>query len=262
MKLRARLVFSVFGLVLMAASLAFPQKSAQGPQQVRLAAVHVTGSTHYKAEDILEVTGLKIGSMVSEADFQNAANQLGSLGAFASVQYKFEPKGNAYALTFELEDAQFLPVKFENFVWFSDDQLQAELRKRVPLFRGEISEGGQMATAVSDALVGVLTAKGIPGQVFYRLHSRSEGAPPDSVQYLVSGVPIALEDVRFSGVKTLPASEVESAVKDVLGKNYEASVSNVAPAENLLRSYHRLGYLRAQIGAPERKLIGDDPAQP
>ncbi|HEX8925561.1 MAG TPA: POTRA domain-containing protein, partial [Terriglobales bacterium] len=128
MKLHARIAFFLLITLLVIDSVALAQKSAQGPQQVRLAAVRVTGSTHYGEQDLLEATGLKIGSMVTEADFQNAANLLGSLGAFASVQYKFEPKGNAYVLTFELEDAQFLPVRFENFVWFSDDELLSELR--------------------------------------------------------------------------------------------------------------------------------------
>jgi len=262
MKLPARLSYAVLVLVVIFSTLAVAQKSTQGPQQVRLAAVRVTGSTNYTAEDILAVTGLKIGSMVTEADFQNAANQLGTLGAFESVQYKFEPKGNAYLLTFEVEDARFLPARFENFVWFTDDELQAELRKRVPLFRGKVPEGGQMATSISDALMGLLSAKGISGQVFYRLHSRGEGAPPDSVQYLVSGVPMALVQVNFTGVKALPQNAVEAASKDVLNQNYEASVSNLVPAENLLRSYYRIGCLRAQIGAPERTLLGDDPTLP
>lgn len=262
MKVSARSAFALILLLLTLWCSAFAQTSSQAPEKVRLAAVRAIGSKLYNAQDILEITGLKIGSMVTEADFQNAANQVGTLGAFASVQYKFEPKGNSYVLTFELEDAHFLPVKFENFVWFSDDELQAELRKRVPLFRGEVPEGGQMATAVSDALAGLLSAKGIPGQVYYRLHSPSEGAQPDSMQYLVSGVPTALAEVNFTGVKALSQDVVEAASKNVLNQNYEESLSNVVPAENLLRSYHRIGYLRAQIGAPQRKLLGDDPAAP
>ncbi|HVP64964.1 MAG TPA: POTRA domain-containing protein [candidate division Zixibacteria bacterium] len=261
MKLPARYVLTVFALCLMSGS-ALAQKSTQNPQKVRLAAVHVIGTSHYNEQDILDVTGLKVGSMVSEADFQNAANQLGSLGTFSSVQYKFEPKGNSYVLTFELEDANFLPVHFENFVWFSDEELEAELRKRIPLFRGAVPEGGQMANAVSDELAGMLRAKGISGQVFFRLHSRSEGAPPDAYQYLVSGVPMAVTEVNFTGVNALPQSEIEAASKNVINQNYEYSVSNIAPAENILRSYHRLGYLRAHVGVPQRKLLGDDPNAP
>jgi len=67
--------------------------------------------------------------------------RLGDTGAFSDVGYTFSYSGMGTKLEFQVVDAdKFLPAHFEDFVWFSDQELHARLKRHVPLFNGEIAE--------------------------------------------------------------------------------------------------------------------------
>ena len=92
-----------------------------------LARVLVAGSQRYHEEDLVRATGLTVDTEVTADDLQNAANRLGNSGAFTTVQYLFKPAIGTKGVEadFQVTDAdKFLPAAFENFVWFSDGDLQ------------------------------------------------------------------------------------------------------------------------------------------
>jgi len=246
-------------LVLLNLLPAAAQQHAQRPEPgAKLLAVEVTGSQHYDKNEVLAASGLKLGQAATNADFQNAANALVETGVFTSVSYKYLPLGSGYRLEFTVEDADFLAVHFENFVWFTDQQLKDELKQRVPLFKGEVCATGPMLAGVVDALNGVLSAHGVPGRTYYRMHSRVPGAPVDSVLYLVSDVPMAVVETHFTGVHALTAAELDKISERVLNQNYESTLSYEMVADGLLQLYQQRGYIRAGVDPPQRKLLGEN----
>ncbi|MGH9638073.1 MAG: hypothetical protein ACRD72_24820, partial [Candidatus Angelobacter sp.] len=135
-----------------------------------LARVVVTGSQRYREEDLVRATGLTVNTQVTSDDLQNAANHLGNSGAFATVQFLFKPAVGARGVEadFQVTDAEkYLPAVFENFVWFSDQDLQDALHQAVPLFKGNIPNSGTMSDDVSAALRKFLAAKGLPSEISY-----------------------------------------------------------------------------------------------
>jgi hypothetical protein len=133
-----------------------------------LARVVVTGSNRYQQADLVRATGLTANTQISTEDLQNAANRLGSSGAFASVEYLFKPanSGKGVEAEFQVVDAEkLLSVAFENFVWMSDSELQQAIHETVPLYNGELPSSGSMVDDVSTALTRILSAKGLPNSV-------------------------------------------------------------------------------------------------
>jgi outer membrane protein assembly factor BamA len=130
---------------------------AVDPRAVPLAEVKITGNRNYKSEAIIAASGLRIGQLMKESDFEPARERLMATGGFETIGYRYAPSadGKGYSLTFEvLEIERTLPVKFEDL-----PGTEAELRKAIadkePLFGGEQAPGHQ---AVLDRMAGELGA--------------------------------------------------------------------------------------------------------
>src|ERR1700756_1844598 len=137
---------------------------AGAADRYNLARVVVTGSHRYQDDDLMRATGLVVNTQVNVDDLQNAANRLGTSGAFSSVQFLFKPAtgGKGIEADFQVADAEkFLPAIFENFVWFSPEELQHAIHQSVPLYNGQVAVSGNMCDDVSAALTKFLTARGL-----------------------------------------------------------------------------------------------------
>src|SRR5579871_699649 len=153
------LVISALAAVLTATpyvALAQAPAAAQAPLSAVIAEIHATGSSHYNDAQIADAAGLKVGDRVSRDDLQAAANRLGQLGVFSRVNYRYTPlKGtkDRVTLEFQLEDGPVVPVTFDNFPWFSDEELSAAIREQIPFFDGSAPRDG----AILDTITAVLS---------------------------------------------------------------------------------------------------------
>ena len=128
--------------------------------------VKVKGTTRYTQEDVLAASALRIGVAASEDDFRKAAKELTDSGAFSDVAYSYSYSSAGTKLDLQLTDSkQFLPVRFDDFVWFTDDQLRQKVHERVPLFKGELPISGRLPEQVSDVLQALLVEGNVPGHV-------------------------------------------------------------------------------------------------
>ena len=62
---------------------------------------------------------------------------------------------------------KFVPVRFDNLVWFSDQELLDQLHAAVPLFQGQLPVAGELVDEVSNALQGLLIAHNVQGEANY-----------------------------------------------------------------------------------------------
>ncbi len=86
----------------------------------RLISIKETGSTRYTPDQVIAATGLRLGQTVSEDDFKLVSQHLGETGAFSNVAYSFQFSAEGIKLDLQVTDSnQFVPVRFENFVWLS-----------------------------------------------------------------------------------------------------------------------------------------------
>ena len=221
----------------------------------QLISVTVTGSKRYPQSDIVAATGLQIGTTVVEDDFKKAARRLGDLGVFSDIAYNYSYSSAGTKLVLQVTDIdKFVPVRFEDFVWFSDAELTQRIKERAPMFNGELPLSGNLADRVSDVLQALLVENAIPGNVEHERAGKASG-PVDSIVYRVSEVVIQIRNVEFTGVAESELPALKEAARRVFDREYSRSVLNALVEHQLLPVYYARGYLKAAFGEPHPKVI-------
>lgn len=223
--------------------------------QRQLTSVKVIGSKRYSEADIIAASGLQFGTTVVEDDFKKAARHLGDLGVFSDVAYNYSYSGIGTKLTLQVTDIdKFVPVRFEDFVWFSDEDLLKRIKERAPMFNGELPLSGNLADRVSDVLQALLVENSIPGNVEYERAGKTNG-PIDSIVYRVSEVVIQIRNVEFTGAGDAELPALKEAARRVFDREYSRSVLNALVEHQLLPVYYARGYLKAAFGEPQPKVV-------
>jgi outer membrane protein assembly factor BamA len=224
--------------------------------------VKVKGTTRYRQEDVLAASALRIGVAASEDDFRKAAKELTDSGAFSDVAYSYSYSSAGTKLDLQLTDSpQFLPVRFDDFVWFTDDQLRQKVHERVPLFTGELPISGRLPEQVSDVLQALLVERNVPGHVDYLRNSASNGKV-ESINYSVSNLLIRVRKIEFTGAGPGELPLLQAAARRLPDPEYSRDRINVFAGHQLLPVYHARGYLKASFGQPQPKVVqqgGGDP---
>ena len=197
------------------------------PTAFKLASIKATGSAHYTWDQIVAATGLEVGQTAADPEFKKAAQELGESGVFSDVLYTFQSSAQGTKVEFEVTDSdKLLPVRFDNFVWFTDEELQSKLRARVPLFQGLLPLSGDLPNQVSDALQVLLIEKNIPAQADYLRAAGTDGSI-EAYVYSVTGPTIRVRSIAFTGAKPDQLPELELAAKKLVGSTYLRSMLRV-----------------------------------
>jgi outer membrane protein assembly factor BamA len=253
-------------IVFLAGLCVFPALMARGQAPAAaswtLNAVRITGSNRFADAQILATSGLQISSHVTKSNLDDAASTLLATGAFAKVAYTYQTRGDAMTVTFQVTDAaRFLPCIFDNFVWFTDDQLLRTVQKSVPLFDGSIPEHGGLADDVTAALGKLLTANGIPGTAEY-LQVGNLGQAATAVLLQVQGSVPSVSAVQFTNGPLDPAL-LSEGTKLLLGKPYSRTLARGVADHTFAGVYENHGYLRAKYAPPKLTILpGSAPGDP
>ncbi|MGH9498957.1 MAG: POTRA domain-containing protein [Terriglobales bacterium] len=260
----ARRILRCACALLCAISAAQTRKSA--PRELptsayQLVAINVTGTKRYKPEDVAAATGLQIGQTAHEDDFKTAARLLADSGAFSDVAFSFDYSEAGTKVEFQLKDSpDFVPARFENFVWFSNQDLARKLHAQVPLFHGELPIRGGLADQISETLQALLIEAKVAGSADYTRVGADNG-PTQAFDFSVSGQSITIREVRFPGAdpKLLPA--LQAAASDLSGKEYSRAGIRTQAEKSFLPFYLQRGYLKASLGEPEASVVTTGPQE-
>jgi outer membrane protein insertion porin family len=232
--------------------------SASQPTPVtarKLIEVKVTGSERFSSDEIAAASGLPAGTTAGDEDFRRAARQLGESGAFDSISFTYSYSSAGTKLIFQVTDAdKFVPARFTDFVWFSDEDLRQKLHEHIPLFTGEIPANGRLPDQVSDVLQALLVENAIPGHVEYA-KTNDENGKLQSIDYRVSNVTIRVHQVAFTGAGAGDLSPLQTAAEKLSGREYSHALLNSFVERALLPIYHERGYLKAACAVPQLKVV-------
>lgn len=243
----------VLGLLsVLAFSSAFAQSTAS--QSYRLATMKFTGLNRFNEAQTGKATGLQTGDSVTQAQLAAAVDKLAKSGAFENVSFRYSTNGNSLNVEFQVvEVSKLLPCVFDNFVWFSDAELDKALRSRVSFYVRGVPESGAASEDVRAALHDMIRANGIPGDVTVIPSSAGLGQPVSAFVYAVTGVAMPIRSVRFAGNAAIPASSLEAASSQILGRDYSVSYVSEFAGAGLVPLYRKQGYLRARFEKPDGK---------
>ncbi len=238
------------------------QKSARNKSSpiagYKLVGLKVAGTQRYTEKEILPASGLALGQNVAEADLQEAARRLGDTGLFTDVSYSFSfsPLGTKvdFQLT-DIEEGKLVPAHFENFVWFTDAQLLAEIQKRVPLFKLLVPVGGTMPDHLEEALQAILDEKRIPARVDYLREAPQEGGSLIGISYRVEALEIHIREVEFPGATPDQLPPLQAAARRLAGSPYVRSGLAKVAEINFLPICLQRGYLKAAFGDSQARVV-------
>jgi outer membrane protein assembly factor BamA len=216
----------------------------------KLIEVKVTGSKRFSTEAVVAASGLQLGVTMNEEEYKKAARNLAETGAFSDIGYKFSYSSAGTKLELQLTDtAKWLPVHFEDFVWFSDDEMQAWIKEHVPLFTGDLPTSGRMPEEVSDALQAMLVRNGIAGHVDYVRESDPNGQH-DAFDFSVANVLIQVRKVEFTGAGADELPLLEAAAAKMPDREYSRSRLTAFADKQLLTVLRSRGFMKASFGPP------------
>jgi outer membrane protein insertion porin family len=221
----------------------------------QLISVKVSGTKRYADEAVIAASGLQMGTTVVEDDFKKAARRLGDLGVFSDIAYSYSYSSAGTKLALQVTDVdKFVPVRFEDFVWFSDQELLQRIKERAPMFNGEVPLSGNLADRVSDVLQALLVENAIPGNVEYERAGKA-GGPLDSIVYRISEVLIQIRNIEFAGAGEAELPALKAAAQRVFDREYSRSILSALVEHQLLPVYYTRGYLKAAFSEPQPKVV-------
>ncbi len=225
--------------------------------------ISFTGLRHFKQPQIIALSGLFPGESVSLQTLSDAANRLAQYGVFQKVPYQYRTQSNQLDLTFNVvETDNLLSCLFDNFVWFTPDELNSALARDVPLYDGSVPQSGRMLQAIQNSLTTLLKQKGIPGDVQFTPFSVRQGASVSAILFSISAVALPIHDLHFPGASAIPEAELLKHARPLLGKDYSRVEIDVFVPATFLPLYGELGYLRARFDPPKTVLLGSDDRAP
>src|SRR5690349_12574812 len=103
-------------------------------QKWTLAKVSFVGLQAQKPEEMTTASGLQLGQTLDVAAIKAASQKLSDSGLFKRVAARYQYQGENVEVIFTVEElpAQKAPCVFDNFVWASDQEIAAAIKRDLP----------------------------------------------------------------------------------------------------------------------------------
>ena len=219
-----------------------------GQTNRRIARIETEGLHVLTPEVVVATSGLKVGESFSVAALDAAAQRLIDSGLFKEVSYRTRTAGASVTITFELEEAggHVSPVVFDNFIWFSDEELAAAIRQKLPSFGGTAPDAGNATSLISEALQELLAQRKLAGAVEYTLTDTAH-------LFRVADPSLTICTLHFPGAQAIAEDRLIAITKSSTDANYSRQSMTVFPRYGLFPPYREIGHWRAMFGSPMAK---------
>lgn len=232
-----RVSFITF-LVLTLSTTAFSQYSIQG--------IEIHGAAPYSDAEVLQVSGLRPGQMMSHDSLGNAAQHLLDTGVFADASIQLTGSGRARTVLIELKPlpaTSLVPATFANLVWWTRAELDATLRQRVPFYRGGILPAGNLPDTIDAALTSMLAEKGVHGTVTNASIAPTNAHPQLTWEFCLDDPSVHLASATLTGTPPALTPAMQRVIQHIGGSPY----NDRTVTDQLLAPLRDAGYLDAQL---------------
>jgi len=214
-------------------------------QPVTLRRIEFSGLKRLPPQQVIDASGLKVGDRVTRDAIDAAADKLMQSGLFRKLSYRVRTTGNEATVIFQVEESvKGLPVVFENFVWFSEEEILAAIKADLPYYDGTSPAAGPTADKIAAALQKLLNRRNIPGQVESLPNVTKDR---QELVFSVKGTRIPVCALHFPGASAIPETQLIKISQPVLKTDYSKKDIEAFIASTLVPLYRHLGHLRAQF---------------
>jgi outer membrane protein assembly factor BamA len=227
---------------------------AQQLSSAKLAKLEFEGIKSLSKDQLAKTSGLELGQAIDVEALDAAAQRLMASGLLKKLSYRFRTNANQATVIFEIEEATTIrhPVIFDNFIWFTRDELMNAVRREIPAFDGMVLDNGNMTETITHALQLMLTEHKIGGKVEYTPSGDLSGRISGHL-FAVRGLRIPICTLHFPGARNVDEARLIKSSKDLIGTDYSNSYASSFASSNLLPIYRELGQLKAAFAPPEGK---------
>jgi outer membrane protein assembly factor BamA len=204
-------------------------------------------------DEALATSGLKTDQPFKVEVVDAAAQRLLDSGLFKQIGYRTRTAGSKLTITFQVEEASGdLPVIFDNFIWFTEEQLLTAVRREFPSFDGRAPIAGKMPEGITRALQQLMAEQKLPGTVEY-LASQDLGGRMLGHIFSVTGVKMPICTLHFPGTKNVSEEKLAGIAKELSETSYSSELVRGFAGMKLFAVYRELGQLRATFAPPVGK---------
>ena len=184
-------------------------------------------------------------------DLQAAAQRLADTGCFETVRVDSTGAASALTVIFLLKPAtgaELYRAEFENFVWFTPEELATIVHRSAPLFTNKLPETTGVLDAVSTGLQAALVSKGVPNvEVTHQLLLATSARPESTVAFHVTRPAVRLQSVTLDGLAVASVSLANRVEVKLRGVPYRSGAGPGTTADLFLGRYLDAGNLDARL---------------
>jgi outer membrane protein assembly factor BamA len=219
----------------------------------KIARIEVGGLKQLSADEVITTSGLRTGAPFSVASLDAGAQKLVDSGLFSKVGYRTTTKGNLVTIVFQVVESRggSATVVYDNFVWFTNDELTAAIRREVPDFNGSAPNAGTMTDRIRQALQNLLSEHKIGGTVEY-----SPGQSNEHL-YSVTGVRVRVCKLHFPGATNIPEEKLVIRSRQLSEEDYSLKGAIAFSQYVLYPLYREAGQWRAKFAEPIVKILDE-----
>lgn len=233
-----------------AIGLVIPRVSLPGqsspPSTLKLTTITFTGLQQYSQQLALGSCGLQVGQTVKVADLDAAIEHLMASGLFKTAHYRYTYTGNRADILFDVQEEKWdTPVVFDNFIWFSDQELNAAIKKKFSFFQGPAPNSAGVLEAIKDQLEDFLTTRGMPKPVEYIFQMDQYGRNSTLIFSVKGDLPVC--DIQFLGADQSRVAELLKSAAHFIFEPYSRSTMDFLARSELVSIYQKYGFLKAKF---------------
>jgi hypothetical protein len=146
-----------------------------------------------------------------------------------------------------------LPYAFSNFVWWNDEELRIQLKKRMPALGEEIAPDSDTLRKMRDTLKEMLKEKGIQADVqteepssFALTAQRAPGAPPPAIVFSILNPQILVGKILIAPAPEGLTAALQNSLQAREGHEY-SSRQDWLVHSNIIQELESNGYLEAEV---------------
>jgi len=223
----------------------------------KLTKIEFQGLQTQNRDKIIAASGLQIGETIDFEAVKAAAKRLSEAGVFSKVAFRYRYSSTQIELTFEVEEAKtskYICV-FDNFIWFTEQELNAAIKRDVPDFDGTAMDSDFVIGEIKKSLTRFLREQKIAGEIVSELNQNDVFGRSEHI-FKVKDANLKVCAAQFPGAN----DELQKALLKVAGErlntDYSKSESDLFAYAAFLPVYQQRGYLKARV-QPSKARLGD-----
>jgi hypothetical protein len=221
------------------------QKKTSAPQ------IRFQGAPQYTQQELLATAGAKPDARLAAAQVKAMARKLNDTGLFAEVKTTADRKGALITLT---PTSQLYPVHLENVPLTFDKDLDAKLRDRFPLYRGELPASGSINDGICRMFEELLSTKGVKATVKATLTSDLGQRKITAVSFAVESPVVHIGRIQLSGVSAAMQAKASLLASGQTGNGFDTENTGPGLKRTFENLYQDEGYAAVQVDVTQ-----DDP---